>query len=336
MSEIVLTINHPERAEQRVALEVGRTYRIGSQSTCDIVIDLKDISRSHAALEVLGEGTFHITDLKSKNGTTVNGRRVESARFSCGDQVGVSSAVLIVVDSSETSEDSSDSGSGHTQSVVAGSSDDTEQYSRAATVEDMVTLLERVTQSGDSSSVSSILQWSVERFPLQGVILLRVSGQTISVEGNAGATSDLVSDPSVLRTIAADQHRPAEPLAVRECKAAGYDMLAASLSSTHLLILALGDGSVAFHDLRAICAALRVSLALATTSSGSSGSTAVYDPALFMELGLKDALARFEKSLLQRHLHATGWNQSEVARRLKISRTALFRKVRKYRLQSSS
>jgi hypothetical protein len=294
---------------------------------------VNDISRSHAALDVLGEGAFHITDLKSKNGTTVNGRKVESARFRCGDHVCLSSAEL-VVDSSESSQDSGEKADVRGSGGSGGSSDETEQYSREATVEDMVTLLERVASSGAGKSVWSILQWSVERFSMLGAIVLRVSDGAIAVEGNAGATGDLVRDPSLLRAIAAEQHRPSSELTVRECTAGDSDFLVASLDSKHLLLLLLSTGSIAFHDLRAICAALRVSLTLARSSPSAVASRSTLDLSELAELPLKEATARFERALLQRHLQATDWNQSEVARRLKISRTALFRKVRKHGLQS--
>ena len=331
MADFLLTIHHPERKERRVEINVGKTYRIGSHSSCDIVIDQNDVSRSHAVLEVLDEGSFHITDLKSKNGTTLNRRRVESARFGCGDQVGLSSVVLIVVEASETAHES---GEQVPPAVRNGSSDDTEQFQREATVEDMVTLLERVAASGAEKSVWSILQWSMERFSLDGALLLHVENGSVAVAGNAGATGDLVRDPEVLREIAT-AHRLTDELAVWELRIAASDVLVATLGPMHLLVLLLRGGVVAFHDLRAICAALKVSLALADTGISAERTATPEKAKPQQQLTLKEALAQFEKSFLERQLEAADWNQSEVARRLRISRTALFRKVRKYRIRAT-
>ena len=46
---------------------------IGRHQACDVVIDLSAVSRQHAAVTIAG-GEFFIEDLRSRNGTMVNGR----------------------------------------------------------------------------------------------------------------------------------------------------------------------------------------------------------------------------------------------------------------------
>ncbi|HHQ48157.1 MAG TPA: FHA domain-containing protein, partial [Acidobacteria bacterium] len=95
MNRYMLVYVHPELGEQRFELRSGRTYRLGSRSTADIVIPQRDVSRNHALLRV-GEHGFHITDLGSKNGTYVNGNRVTSTELFPGDRLQLSSAELAI------------------------------------------------------------------------------------------------------------------------------------------------------------------------------------------------------------------------------------------------
>ncbi len=84
MTRYMLVYLHPDLGEQRFELRQGATYRLGSRSSADIVIPQRDVSRNHALLRV-GEHGLHITDLESKNGTFVNGKRVTSTEFFPGD-----------------------------------------------------------------------------------------------------------------------------------------------------------------------------------------------------------------------------------------------------------
>lgn len=74
------------RSGQRIALSTPRIV-IGRHPACDIVLDISSVSRQHAAVTVDGARVF-IEDLRSRNGTTVNGRRL-AARHTLvdGDEV---------------------------------------------------------------------------------------------------------------------------------------------------------------------------------------------------------------------------------------------------------
>ncbi|MGX1567682.1 FHA domain-containing protein [Streptomyces sp. NPDC055506] len=67
----------------------ARTVRIGRATDNDLVIDDLVVSRRHAELRALPDGTYEITDLGSHNGTYLNGSRVTSAPVSQGDIVGI-------------------------------------------------------------------------------------------------------------------------------------------------------------------------------------------------------------------------------------------------------
>lgn len=58
-------------------LEQGQSLTIGRRTANDVVIDNLAVSGSHAKIDSLEEG-FLLTDLQSKNGTFVNGKRITS------------------------------------------------------------------------------------------------------------------------------------------------------------------------------------------------------------------------------------------------------------------
>ncbi len=63
---------------QRVPL-TGKIV-IGRDRSCDIVIDNKLVSKRHAMIQKI-KGDYFVTDLKSTNGTFVNGERVPDGKY---------------------------------------------------------------------------------------------------------------------------------------------------------------------------------------------------------------------------------------------------------------
>ncbi len=72
----------------------GRFY-VGSSKASALVIDDKLVSRRHLALQAVGT-LLRVTDLSSKNGTVVNGVRVESALLSGGETIVLGNTTLDV------------------------------------------------------------------------------------------------------------------------------------------------------------------------------------------------------------------------------------------------
>ena len=78
----------------------GREYRLGSKrmligrtAQCDITINDSSASRKHASIESK-DGRFLLQDLKSTNGTQVNGKSVDIHLLSHGDKIRVGRTVL--------------------------------------------------------------------------------------------------------------------------------------------------------------------------------------------------------------------------------------------------
>jgi len=82
------------RNGERIALGAGRVV-IGRHPACDIVIDASAVSRQHAAITTSGADSV-IDDLRSRNGTTVNGRPVAGPqRLEDGDEIRICDQVLV-------------------------------------------------------------------------------------------------------------------------------------------------------------------------------------------------------------------------------------------------
>nr|MDP9342994.1 serine/threonine-protein kinase [Actinomycetota bacterium] len=77
------------------AIELGRQVVLGRDPSCDVVLDDHLVSRRHAQLEVDDSGRMVIRDLGSRNGTFVNGQRIEGAVVLAGtERIGIGDAEI--------------------------------------------------------------------------------------------------------------------------------------------------------------------------------------------------------------------------------------------------
>lgn len=74
----------------------GGEHVIGASHGCDLPLVATGVSRRHAEL-VVADGALRIRDLDSKNGTFVNGRRIDEVEVDEGDWIGFGPVVLYVV-----------------------------------------------------------------------------------------------------------------------------------------------------------------------------------------------------------------------------------------------
>lgn len=87
---ILLAQNGPLRGMNWV---VNRRLTIGRDDDCDIVISDRQVSRFHAEVALNENGEFLLTDLKSKNGTTLNGELlIEKEKLKEGDEIKIALA----------------------------------------------------------------------------------------------------------------------------------------------------------------------------------------------------------------------------------------------------
>jgi pSer/pThr/pTyr-binding forkhead associated (FHA) protein len=69
------------------------TYTVGRHKNNDIVISDAKVSSFHARIDRTPDG-FVVIDLQSRNGSYVNGRRIETALLKTGDELRMGAARL--------------------------------------------------------------------------------------------------------------------------------------------------------------------------------------------------------------------------------------------------
>jgi pSer/pThr/pTyr-binding forkhead associated (FHA) protein len=82
MPEWIISLQ--DREIRRFSIEEGVRMTIGRSPEADVIIDNTAVSRLHSALE-MRNGLHFLEDLKSLNGTFVNGQRIGSAELISGE-----------------------------------------------------------------------------------------------------------------------------------------------------------------------------------------------------------------------------------------------------------
>jgi pSer/pThr/pTyr-binding forkhead associated (FHA) protein len=82
-----LTLTLSGRTLERFELD-KESVKIGRNEDCDVTIDNLGVSRYHAEI-LQKDGFFVLRDLKSNNGTFVNGRRIENYNLNDGDEISI-------------------------------------------------------------------------------------------------------------------------------------------------------------------------------------------------------------------------------------------------------
>jgi pSer/pThr/pTyr-binding forkhead associated (FHA) protein len=78
----------------------GGVISIGRDSNHDVVLENPSVSRLHSKIRYGGQG-FSIEDMKTPNGTTVNGKDIRSAWLRPGDEIGIGKVTLLFQPSKE-------------------------------------------------------------------------------------------------------------------------------------------------------------------------------------------------------------------------------------------
>jgi transcriptional regulator with AAA-type ATPase domain/pSer/pThr/pTyr-binding forkhead associated (FHA) protein len=261
MGRLTLVYSHPEHGEQSVELTEDRSYRIGSSPDNDVVIPQKDISRHHAILRVR-QGAPHITDLNSKNGTFINGRRTASSGFRCGDTVYLSSLRLVV---EEEGLGEHLTGPGDVRSIPRTEPDDTSEVTQAftgqASAEEMVSLLVTTSGAVRRGAVGEPLAWAVEHFGLEAmVVLYRDEDDNVSMVSSAGDLGALVRSSDALTKIAREQKGSQSGTRITQLSELGESLLVAPVLDRHVLVVRFVGSPPAVGDVRAVIAAVEAVL----------------------------------------------------------------------------
>jgi hypothetical protein len=341
VTDYVLIYYPPDGGEHRIELEPDRTYRLGSREGNDIVVPQNDVSRNHAILRV-SDGSFQVTDLKSKNGTFINGNRTTSARFRAGDLVNLSSARFVVVEAG-SGDHSVDSGEQAVRSIRPGSTSDTVQRRIRASSEDLVALLEATVRAVPRGALAEPLAWGTTRLGLEAVVVLyRSADGMVSIVSSAGDLGPLIARGEALGNLASTpMPDDGESPHIRHLHEVGEDILVASLLDSHLMIIRYKGSPPSVGDIQALASAAELVLRSPAASkpdtgkrkTGETGPAAIdpgsFDASSVLGVSLKEASARFERWLVRRTLEACDGNQSLAARELGMSRAGFFKKARR-------
>ena len=357
MAQFILVYTHPTEGEQRFELVSSRSYRIGSRPDNDIVIDQKDVSRRHAVLRVQ-DGSFHVTDLDSKNGTFINGAKTVSETFNCGDMVHLSSARLVIVEvgtgsyptSPEVIRQDEDSG-------VTGIQD-TQKYCGKASMEDVISLLETTASAVRRGALAEPLSWAVDHLGFDGaMVLYRDENDSVAMVSSAGDLGQLARKSSVLAKLATEHKLTGvSGTRVRQVSELGENLLVATVGPDHVLVVRYAGQPPAIGDLRSVIAS--VNAVLGSGKVLGQGAVTAHTEAIvdldhvskevksppevdrvsnldldsLVGLELAEARILFEKWMVQHALAASDGKQTQAAQRLGLSRAGLFKKMKKLEL----
>ena len=85
MMDVNLVLLKKNSSQKAFSLSSGVTV-IGRRHDCDLRIPLMSVSKRHCQLN-RDEGTLKIRDLSSRNGTYLNGKRIDEAVIQAGDYI---------------------------------------------------------------------------------------------------------------------------------------------------------------------------------------------------------------------------------------------------------
>ena len=91
----ILKSSDPADGSFTFRLKPGSIKTVGRAPRADFIVDAALVSRLHCRLTA-GETGVEVVDLSSTNGTYVNGKRIDKAKLSTGDRLGIGRVELTI------------------------------------------------------------------------------------------------------------------------------------------------------------------------------------------------------------------------------------------------
>lgn len=95
--KVLLKQKHPGGISTQF-LEISGEHCLIGRKDADILLTEPRCSRSHALLYVSRNGSVHLRDLQSTNGTVLNRQPVSESTLRVGDEIAIGDATLVLVD----------------------------------------------------------------------------------------------------------------------------------------------------------------------------------------------------------------------------------------------
>ncbi len=318
----------PDGGEKRIRIEKNSSYKIGASSSNDIVFPQRDVSREHAVLSV-GDGSFRILDLKSKNGTFVNGNRTSQAEFDLGDFVNLSSARFFIVDQISVSEAGDFQERDVSAFVEEGESGGaTKVLCRCISYDDIINLFGTTARAMEGRLDADPLVWGVNLLGLKsGLVLHRDAVGQLSVIASAGDIGTLIARNLDFEALS-DHVRNGQEPRVQHLQEIDDDVLVAALRDDHFLLLRYESSPPAVGDVLILAAAINMLLLVRGLQPSAAGPEDI-DLKSLKKMSLADARRKFEGWMIDEVLRECRGNQSEAARRLGMTRAGLYKRLKK-------
>lgn len=71
-----------------------KTIKIGRDDSNDVIVNEPRVSRNHAVVTLLDDGSYEVKDLGSTNGTFINGRKIKREAINEGDRLQVAESIV--------------------------------------------------------------------------------------------------------------------------------------------------------------------------------------------------------------------------------------------------
>ncbi len=200
MLELVLF----DGSERRFGIRRGDELTVGTAAHCNVRLQAADVSRRHA-LVLYRKGRLVVLDLGSKNGTFVNGRRVDAEEeIAPGDTLRFSSVTAQVLPPPGSSgskgypavggAEGSDSGSGQAGEMA------TSDGIPAILNESLLWLLTRW-QEPAVAALGSLVEWLVTYRAARGAAVIDASDGDLSIIAVHGELAPLLAERDGLRVL---------------------------------------------------------------------------------------------------------------------------------------
>src|SRR5690606_19032807 len=91
---VLLVMTGPSTG-QTVYLESKSSWKLGRSLDSDLVFQDESVSRNHCRIRHFGQGRWVLEDMKSANGTWVNGERIHEVDLRANDKIQLGSAIIV-------------------------------------------------------------------------------------------------------------------------------------------------------------------------------------------------------------------------------------------------